>query len=126
MCVFRKQIVAIIGANGQVGQPLARNLLELGHQLILLVPDSNMGALVKLEARGAMIRTIGDMADSAAVAEAIEGAETLSARCLVRGGDHPPGTGLAGGGNQGWCATLCAQRVWRPHARAGSRGGGSV
>lgn len=87
MYSFRKQTVALIGINGQVGTPLAQNLLALGHELIALVrPESNNTELSRWETAGVIIRPVADMADVDTVAEALTGAETLI--CAVPASKH--------------------------------------
>lgn len=74
--VFRKQTVAVIGATGQVGFPLTRGLLELGHAVRVLCRNINNEKVKELENEGASIlHTKMDSMDS--LVETLRGSEVL-------------------------------------------------
>jgi len=86
MSIFKKQTIAIIGATGQIGTPLTRTLLALGHDVIAITRSLETGLSGKMQEyceKGARIVEINDMYDQALLAKAIEGADTLV--CAVPG-----------------------------------------
>ncbi|MGV2986650.1 aromatic alcohol reductase [Vibrio sp. E150_011] len=86
MSAFKKQTIAIIGATGQIGTPLTRTLLELGHDVIAITRSLQSGLSDKLQEftdKGARIVEVADMKDKAQMAKAIKGADSLV--CAVPG-----------------------------------------
>jgi uncharacterized protein YbjT (DUF2867 family) len=87
MYIFNKQRVAIIGATGQVGTPLTRGLLALGHDVVVLVRNLNCREqLNEYKAGGAEIVEVTNMLDVNAVASALSGSNTLV--CAVPGSEQ--------------------------------------
>lgn len=77
-----EQTVAIIGATGQVGTPLTRNLLEMGHNVRVLVrvrAQSDTGRLAEYEKHGAEIVEVPDMLNVDALSSVLGGADALVA-----------------------------------------------
>lgn len=86
MYSFKKQTIAVIGAAGQVGMPLTKGLLSLGHEVVVLIRGRNAGTEAKLasfEANGARIVTVADMQNVTLLADALRGVDTLI--CAVPG-----------------------------------------
>ena len=80
MYTFRKQAVAIIGATGQIGTPLTKNLLALGHNVIILhrtLSAQNSEQLSAYKAQGAQLVAVQDMLDIDQMTAALKGVETL-------------------------------------------------
>ena len=74
--------VAIIGATGQVGTPLTRNLLAGGHRVRVIVrarSSKNEGLLGEYEQAGAEIAVCPEMGDATKVASVLGGCDTLIA-----------------------------------------------
>ena len=78
---FRKQTVAILGATGQIGTPLSKNLLEMGHAVKALsrrsVASDKSGKLHALEQLGADIVVVKDMMNTNEMINHLKGVETL-------------------------------------------------
>lgn len=75
-----KKRVAVIGATGQVGAPLAVNLLDLGHQVVAIsrgCNPNNEQKLADLEDRGAELAFCDDLSRADRVAEILKGCDTL-------------------------------------------------
>ncbi|KLV03694.1 Isoflavone reductase [Photobacterium aquae] len=86
MSEFKKQTIAIIGATGQVGTPLTRTLLKLGHDVIAITRNVQSGLSDKLQEfaeKGARIVAVSNIADQDLMAQAIQGADALV--CAVPG-----------------------------------------
>lgn len=80
MYTFRKQVVAIIGATGQIGTPLTNKLLDLGHDVIIIhrtLHGQNSDKLIAYQAQGARLIHVKDMLDIEKMTSALEGADTL-------------------------------------------------
>lgn len=87
MYIFNKQCVAVIGATGQVGTPLTRGLLSLGHDVVVLVRSlKHQKQLNEYKANGAEIVEVTDMLDVDAMASALSGADILI--CAVPGSEQ--------------------------------------
>ena len=69
--------IAIIGATGQVGTPLTQTLLAEGHAVRILTRTETNGRLGEYQNAGAEIKVCPDMKDTASVAAAIKGYDTL-------------------------------------------------
>jgi len=68
-------VVAIVGASGQIGSRVGKELLAAGHKVTALtrsVSDRNREVLEELKAAGATIEEVGSFDDEAAVAKALE------------------------------------------------------
>ena len=77
-----KKHVAVIGATGQIGTPLARGLLKEGHAVTIITrkrSHTNESKLAGYEESGAKVVECGRMEDADAVASAIKGCDTLVA-----------------------------------------------
>jgi len=78
---FRKQTVAILGATGQIGTPLSKNLLEMGRAVKALsrrsVASDKSGKLHALEQLGADIVVVKDMMNTNEMINHLKGVETL-------------------------------------------------
>ncbi|MGF1761626.1 NmrA family NAD(P)-binding protein, partial [Photobacterium sagamiensis] len=86
MYTFRKQSVAVIGATGQVGTPLTKGLLSLGHDVVVLTRNLAGESAEKLnsyKAEGALLVEVRDMLNVDDMAKALEGVDTLI--CAVPG-----------------------------------------
>ncbi len=86
MYSFKKQRVAVIGSAGQVGTPLTKGLLSLGHEVVVLIRRRSANTEAKLaeyEAAGAQIVEVTDMQNVALLADALAGVDTLI--CAVPG-----------------------------------------
>ena len=80
MYTFRKQSVAIIGATGQIGTPLTKSLLTLGHNVIILyrtLSTQNSEKLIAYKAQGARLIEVQDMLNINQMATALKGVDTL-------------------------------------------------
>ena len=80
MYTFRKQSIVVIGATGQIGTPLTKALLSLGHHVIILHRAQSANNSEKLnanKAQGATLIAINDMLNIDEIANAIEGADAL-------------------------------------------------
>jgi uncharacterized protein YbjT (DUF2867 family) len=80
--MMKTKQVAVIGATGQIGTPLTRNLLTEGHSVRILTRSKSSGnasALGEFEKAGAQIIVCPAMDDASSVAAAIEGSDTLIA-----------------------------------------------
>ena len=77
---MEKKHVAVIGATGQVGTPLTRGLLSLGHDVTIITRKVQRDAkLEEFEQQGAKIAVCPDMHDVDALAELLAGVDTLVA-----------------------------------------------
>ncbi|YCM47006.1 aromatic alcohol reductase (plasmid) [Verrucomicrobiaceae bacterium 227] len=79
---MNKKQVTIIGATGQIGTPLTRNLLTGGHTVRILTRSktlSNKNALEEFETMGAEVVICPEMDHASTVAAAIKGSDTLIA-----------------------------------------------
>ncbi|WP_299793291.1 aromatic alcohol reductase [uncultured Shewanella sp.] len=75
-----KKHVAVIGAAGQVGTPLTKGLLSLGHKVTIIFRARNAQNSVKLtefEALGARLIECPDMKDLHALTKALRGVDTF-------------------------------------------------
>ncbi|ELR66921.1 Isoflavone reductase [Photobacterium marinum] len=86
MYTFRKQTVAVIGATGQVGTPLTKNLLLLGHDVLVLTRSLNSEKISEFQALGARMVEVKDMMDVDLMATTLAGVETLI--CAVPGSKY--------------------------------------
>ena len=66
--------VAIIGGTGFFGQYIVDALFDRGHEVTALVRPGSEG---KLQPRGCVRKVAGDLADNAALAETLEGADAV-------------------------------------------------
>jgi len=74
------QRVAVLGATGTIGFPLARSLGVLGHEVVAISrgrTEANAGRLAQLAADGASVHYRPDLTDTAALAAALEGCDVL-------------------------------------------------
>ena len=69
--------ISIIGATGQVGTPLTQTLLAEGHSVRILTRSDTNDRLREYKGAGAEIKLCPDMRDTASIASAIEGSDTL-------------------------------------------------
>ncbi|ROV59719.1 NAD-dependent epimerase/dehydratase family protein [Vibrio ponticus] len=85
MSTFNQQNIAIIGATGQVGTPLTRALLKLGHQVTVITRSLTKESekLTEYAQNGAKIVPVADLSDKESIAQAIQGADALV--CAVPG-----------------------------------------
>ncbi|MGF1716175.1 NmrA family NAD(P)-binding protein [Photobacterium chitinilyticum] len=75
-----KQHVAVIGAAGQVGVPLTRGLLSLGHDVTIITRKKQQDTtLADFEQLGAKISLCADMHDTELMADILQGVDTLVA-----------------------------------------------
>lgn len=78
---FRKQTVAVIGASGQIGRPLTKALLDLGHTVKILTRATNNSDQHDTRFDGwkgdKRVVSIANMNDVGAMASALKGAETV-------------------------------------------------
>lgn len=77
---MNKKSVAVIGATGQIGTPLTKALLDLGHDVVVVarqINDHNKNSLHSFEKKGAKINICPNMKDVDEVAKAIMGCDTL-------------------------------------------------
>ncbi|MCW8329047.1 aromatic alcohol reductase [Photobacterium sp. SDRW27] len=77
---MNKQHVAVIGATGQIGTPLTRGLLSLGHHVTIITrakTASNEAKLAAFEAQGAKVVKCADMHDVDSVSQHLQGVDTL-------------------------------------------------
>ncbi|RWX57102.1 NmrA family NAD(P)-binding protein [Photobacterium chitinilyticum] len=75
-----KQHVAVIGAAGQVGVPLTRGLLSLGHDVTIITRKKQQDTtLADFEQLGAKISFCADMHDTELMADILQGVDTLVA-----------------------------------------------
>lgn len=74
---FRKQVVAVMGATGQVGTPLTHTLLELGHEVWILSRRESDAKLDEYRSKGAKIIVQKDSLDNTTLTEHLKGAEVL-------------------------------------------------
>jgi len=82
-----QQTIAVIGATGQIGSPLTKSLLELGHKVILLVRSyKHKKKLEYFRERNARIILIEDFYDVDELSCAIKNADTLV--CAVPASDE--------------------------------------
>ena len=80
MYTFTKQSVAIIGATGQIGTPLTKKLLALGHNVIILhrsLSGKNSEKLSAYKAQGAQLIEVPDMLNLDQMTAALKDVETL-------------------------------------------------
>lgn len=73
---MKTQKVAVIGATGQIGTPLTRNLLSLGHGVLAIGRKAHK-KLDEYKSNGAEIAIIEDLEDQEALSEAIRGYDIL-------------------------------------------------
>ncbi|MGF1885143.1 aromatic alcohol reductase [Photobacterium profundum] len=83
MYTFRKQVVAVIGATGQVGTPLTNNLLALGHEVRVFTRDSKNEKVATFEKQGASVVEVKNMTNVDLMAQKLEGVDVLL--CAVPG-----------------------------------------
>jgi len=86
MYTFKKQSVAVIGATGQIGTPLTKKLLALGHDVIILhrsLSSKNSEKLFAYKAQGAQLIEVSDMLNIDQMTAALKGADILI--CAVPG-----------------------------------------
>lgn len=77
---MEKQHVAVIGATGQVGTPLTRGLLSLGHDVTIITRKVHQDAkLMAFEQQGARISVCADMHDVESMASLLQGVDTFVA-----------------------------------------------
>ncbi|MGR5145709.1 NmrA family NAD(P)-binding protein [Photobacterium alginatilyticum] len=77
---MKKQHVAVIGAAGQVGTPLTRGLLSLGHDVTIITRKMQKDAKLKaFEELGASVSFCADMHDADIMADILQGVDTLVA-----------------------------------------------
>ncbi len=92
-------MILVVGATGQMGGMIARQLLEQGQDVRVLVrPQSNYQPLVEAGARP----VFGDLKDRASLDEAVRGVDTVitTANSAQRGGeDNPQTVDLQGNAN---------------------------
>ena len=77
-----KKTIAVLGATGQVGTPLAYTLLEEGHQVVALSRGRNQrneAKLANLEKRGAQLAFCPDFSDIKAMPTCLKGCDTVVA-----------------------------------------------
>ncbi|MDF2154565.1 aromatic alcohol reductase [Vibrio sp. CAU 1672] len=74
-----KKHIAVIGAAGQIGTPLTRGLLSLGHDVTIITRKAQDEKLAAFKQQGANIVTCPDMHDIDALAVLLEGVDTLVA-----------------------------------------------
>ena len=74
---FRKQIVAVLGATGQVGRPLTKTLLELGHDVRVFSRRENDMKLDEYRQMGATIVVVKDFTDSKTLTNILQGVEVM-------------------------------------------------
>ncbi|PSW05722.1 NmrA family NAD(P)-binding protein [Photobacterium lipolyticum] len=77
-----KKHIAVIGATGQIGTPLTKGLLSLGHDVTIITRAHNVQKDAKLMAfaiLGAKIEECADMHDADAMANLLQGVDTLVA-----------------------------------------------
>lgn len=87
MYILNKQRVAVIGATGQVGTPLTKGLLSLGHDVVVLARSlNNREQLNEYKAGGAEIIEVTNMLDVDAMATALKGCNSLI--CAVPGSEQ--------------------------------------
>ena len=80
MYTFRKQSVAVIGAAGQIGTPLTKGLLSLGHNVIVLhraMSGQNSPKLNAFKEQGARLIEVKDMLNIDEMIDALKGVDTL-------------------------------------------------
>jgi len=83
---FHHQRIAVIGAAGQIGTPLTKGLLSLGHDVTILARQHESGikpALQTLINLGAKVVEIPNMLDLEQMSQALKGHDTLI--CAVPG-----------------------------------------
>lgn len=73
---MKKQKVAVLGATGQIGTPLTRNLLNMGHE-VLAIGRKPHEKLDEYKSNGAKVKIIKDLENEEALSEAIKGYDTL-------------------------------------------------
>ena len=85
----KKRLVLVTGATGQQGGAVTRALLEKGHNVRAIVRDTQSEKAVALAQMGVQL-VGGDMEDTASVAAAAQGADSMFAVTspLVLGTDH--------------------------------------
>ena len=79
---MNKKHVAVIGATGQIGTPLTNGLLTLGHDVTVITRARNArnsAKLAQFEKQGAKIVECADMHDVDAMANILQGIDTLVA-----------------------------------------------
>lgn len=79
---MNKKHVAVIGATGQIGTPLTNGLLTLGHDVTVITRERNArnsAKLAQFEKQGAKIVECADMYDVDAMANILQGIDTLVA-----------------------------------------------
>jgi len=79
---MNKKRVTVIGATGQIGTPLTKNLLVEGHHVRILTRSRGSGnekTLAEYVKQGAEIKVCPEMGAVADVASALEGSDTLIA-----------------------------------------------
>lgn len=79
---MNKKHVAVIGATGQIGTPLTNGLLTLGHDVTVITRKRNArnsAKLAQFEKQGAKIVECADMHDVDAMANILQGIDTLVA-----------------------------------------------
>ncbi|KAL3921177.1 MAG: hypothetical protein SGARI_006746 [Bacillariaceae sp.] len=81
---FVKQTVAVIGATGQVGTPLTKTLLELGHDVKVLSRKPLSEEKAK-DFGGAEVVTVPDMLNVEAMTKILTGVDALV--CAVPGSE---------------------------------------
>lgn len=77
---MNKKSVAVIGATGQIGTPLTKALLDLGHDVVVVarqINEHNQNRLHSFEKKGAKIHICPNMKNVDEVAKAIIGCDTL-------------------------------------------------
>lgn len=80
---FRKQVIAVLGATGQVGTPLTKHLLTLGHDVKVFSRRSGDLKMTEFDDKGATVVMEPDMLNLDKMVKHLQGVETLI--CAVPG-----------------------------------------
>ena len=74
--------IAVLGASGQIGFPLAQNLMQLGHEVVAISRarnEANQQKLNALEVTGAALSFCSDFANVEAMSQHLTGCDVLVA-----------------------------------------------